>query len=367
MKGKTMKKTITRILTFMMAFAVFASLALTYVSADAAAPKTMLTLGDSITTGYGLDNYVGGGDPYLCNSYANLIAEALGLEGGKSYINKAVNGDTSSDLAALLPSLESEVKAAELIIITVGGNDLLQAIPVIASMIAGKSVTDLYDAAGILMNITPDQFTALSAKPEFQTKLSSVLMSYITNMNSIATYLKTNAPEARIIFLKQYNPMKNVLGLGNFGDFADSFITPINSTIDTICTSYGFESVDVPSVINVNAAGLTNILEYDIHPNAAGHIEIAKLLASHLGLTLNLPEETTVPETEPVTEPETEPETDPVTEPESDTGECGLDGTAAATDTEPQLEVEGCFSSVSSAVLVLASVCALVVLKKKNN
>ncbi|MBR2621138.1 MAG: hypothetical protein IKC97_02065 [Clostridia bacterium] len=101
-----------------------------------ASPKTLLALGDSLTTGYGLDNYVPGQSPYLCNSYVNIIAQALGLEGGSTYINRAVNGDRSADLARLIPSLEAEVGSSDLIIITIGGNDLLSIVPAIASQIA---------------------------------------------------------------------------------------------------------------------------------------------------------------------------------------------------------------------------------------
>ena len=90
-------------------------------------------------------------------------------------------------------------------------------------------------------------------------------------------------------------------------------------------------------------------------------------MASHLGISLD-PSENTTPETEPVTEPETEPVTDPVTEPvtdaEVDTGNCEGDGT---TEEEPQLEPAGCFSTISSTAIILASVCVLFVLKKKND
>lgn len=341
----------------------------------------MLTLGDSITTGYGLENYSGGDTPYLCDSYANLIADALGLKGGESYVNKAVNGATSSDLLNLLPDITNYLGYADLIVVTIGGNDLLQSIPLVATALAGKNITKLEDSIGVLTSVTSDQFASLATNTDFQAKMGAVLTNYATNLAGIADIIKKNAPDARVIFLKQYNPMKNVLGFGDFGNFADTLIGSINTSMETVCAASGFEVVDVPSVINVNAAGLTNMLNYDIHPNAKGHLEIAKLLASHLGITLELSSETTAtetePVTEPVTEPETEPETEPVTEPETtpetepatepvvDTGNC--EGDEPATETEPQLEVKGCSSYVGSAALILASVCALFVLKKKNN
>ena len=124
-----MRKSIKRVFAFILAMVLLAPLVLTCVYASLEKEPVMLVLGDSITTGYGLANYEPGGDPYLCESYANIIAASLGLKGGSTYINKAVNGDTTGDLAALLPTIKEEVGTAELIIISIGGNDLLSLAP----------------------------------------------------------------------------------------------------------------------------------------------------------------------------------------------------------------------------------------------
>ena len=84
-------KTIKRIITLITALAVMASMAVTAVQASPGNPEFMLAIGDSITTGYGLEDYMEGESPYLCSSYANMVANALGLKGGESYINKAVS------------------------------------------------------------------------------------------------------------------------------------------------------------------------------------------------------------------------------------------------------------------------------------
>lgn len=98
------------------------------LSVSASAEKkyeSMLVVGDSISTGYGLENYTPGGSPYECRSYCNILAESLELKGGESYINRAVNGYTSSDLLALIPSLKEQVAKSDLVVISIGGNDLL--------------------------------------------------------------------------------------------------------------------------------------------------------------------------------------------------------------------------------------------------
>lgn len=368
LKGKPMN-TIKRIITFIMALTVMASMAVTVSAASSDKPEFMLALGDSITTGYGLEDYVDGDTPYLCDSYANMIAKALGLKGGESYINKAVNGATSTDLLTLLPEIENYLGYADLIIVTIGGNDLLQAIPLVASAISGKNVTSLEGAINVLTSATPAQFAALSRNTDFQTKIGAVLAKYAANIASVGEIIKKNAPEARVLFLKQYNPMKNVLGFNDFGNFADTMIASINGSMEALSSAYGFEILDAPSVINVNAAGLTNMLNYDIHPNAAGHVELAKLVASHLGVSLDPSENTTDAITDPATEPETEPETEPATEPETEPE------TAPSTDvTEPDATAKGeeekksgCASVIGGGAVLLISACALVVLKKKND
>ncbi len=344
-----MKKITLRIASLL---AVLALLSVFAVPVAAAKPEFMLAFGDSITTGYGLDGY-GETDPYECASYANIVAEALGLDAKSSYVNKAVNGATSADLLKLLPEMENYLGYADLVVVTIGGNDLLGAVPLVATAIAGKSITSLEGSIEVLSAATPEQFAALSNNTGFQTKIGAVLTKYAANLASAAAIIKENAPTARVIFIKQYNPMKNVLGFGDFGNFADTLIASINASIDTVCAALGFEVLDAPSVINVNAAGLTNMLNYDIHPNADGHKAIAELLLTHLGT------EFTPPETEPLTEPETEPVTEPVTEAETTE--------APATETEGQLEAPGCMSSVSSATIVIASIAAFAVFKKKEN
>lgn len=355
MKGKPMK-TIKRIITLITALAVMASMAVTAVQASPGNPEFMLAIGDSITTGYGLEDYMEGESPYLCSSYANMVANALGLKGGESYINKAVNGATSTDLLKLLPDLEKFLGYSEFIVVTIGGNDLLGAVPLVASAISGKNITSLGSAIDILTAATPEDFAALANHAGFQRQISGVLTKYATNLAAIAEIIKKNAPDAHVLFLKQYNPMKNVLGFGDFGNFADTLIDNINATMQTVCTTYGFDIADAPSVINVNAVGLTNMLNYDIHPNAAGHVELAKLVASHLGISLD-PSENTFEEV--TTEaPETEPETEPATD--------TLPEQTEAEATEPAEDKKGCGSAISCASILLSAACAFVIVKKKT-
>ncbi len=245
-------------------------------------PQNLLALGDSITTGFGLENYTPGGTPYLCPSYINTVANAMGLECERSYVNRAVNGHTSADLAALLSTLTDEVKAADLIVISIGGNDLLRPIPATASVASGTAVTSFADAIGVLSQISAADFVQLQCNPAFQSIINTMLEGFTSHLNEIADLIKSNAPGAKVILLKQYNPMKHAPAFGGFGNFADNFTSSINQVIDSLCAKTGFSCLDVPAIIDRDTTGLTNIASGDIHPNAQGHARIAELLKKHL-------------------------------------------------------------------------------------
>ena len=389
-----MKISIQKCLVCTLAILVLMSVCVPSISASEAEstkPKTLLALGDSLTTGYGLDNYIPGGNPYLCKSYINMIAGALELVGGQTYINHAVNGDKTSDLAQLLPSLESQVKSAELIIITIGGNDLLSTVPLVASMISGKNVTDFAGAIEVFANTPPEAFDTLANDSGFQQQMAAILVNLAANLQTIAGFIQAKAPHARVIFLKQYNPLKNIPGFVTFGEFAGGLLDSINGMIEKNCQAFGFEVVDVPSVIDQNAMELTNILQYDIHPNEQGHTEIAKLLAKHLGLSLGLPgeeDETQAPElTTGITDEETNSPEETTSAPEPMT--TAPEETTAMPETEAPIETmeettsrpettvettavtepespKGCAASVTCLSLLVIAFGATLVSKKKN-
>ncbi|MBQ7909304.1 MAG: hypothetical protein IJ363_00740 [Clostridia bacterium] len=376
-----MKRSFLQALTLLVTLTLLATAAAFPAMAEetAPAPKTLLALGDSLTTGYGLKNYTYGGDPYLCDSYINRIAAAYGLEGGKTYINRAVNGDRTGDLARLLPSLENEVKNAEMIILTIGGNDLLGLLPEIAYMLSGQEVSDFTQAAAVFAAATAEQYDALKNDPAFVARMKTVLEDVGTNLQTIATFFKEKAPDARVIFLKQYNPMHNVQGFEAFGEFGGGFLTSINQAVEQVATAFGYETVDVPAVIDHRAEELTNIRLYDIHPNAEGHHEIAKAVAQHLGLSPEQSEDTeapTDPETEAPTDPETEAPTDPETEePTEAPTEAPTDPITEApteapadkpADTDAPADKKGCGASLGLLSVLMMSVCAAFVLKRSR-
>ena len=94
-----------------------------------AGPLVYLALGDSISTGYGLAEGEKG--------FADIVAEEMGY----TLINRAINGNTSVGILAQMkdPLVLADVKQADVITITCGGNDLMGML--------FQAIADAYNAA----------------------------------------------------------------------------------------------------------------------------------------------------------------------------------------------------------------------------
>ena len=90
-------------------------------STDRQAPRTILAFGDSLTAGYGLDAGLG---------FAPQLEDALRREGlGVTVIDGGVSGETSAaGLARVDWALQTLDTPPDLVILELGGNDMLRAL-----------------------------------------------------------------------------------------------------------------------------------------------------------------------------------------------------------------------------------------------
>lgn len=92
-------------------------------SAPTASAPVMLVLGDSISAGYGLDAGQG---------WVHLLEQKLKAQGSSwQVVNASVSGDTTSGGLARLPGLLQRHQP-KLVLVELGGNDGLRALPVTA-------------------------------------------------------------------------------------------------------------------------------------------------------------------------------------------------------------------------------------------
>lgn len=289
--------------------------------------NTYLALGDSISTGYGLlvpDT----------EGFVNLLAYKLGYN---QVQNAAINGNTAEGILEQLKSgeLDDAVKSADLITITVGGNDLMH--PLYEKIAAaynatyklstepaleGSQLTEFVKSAPSmvtilnLMNSTKfvlqgpeaDGFADLSAETvenvfgdDVHGYIDSAyfeehLKQFGENLNSVLKDLRKKNTKAVIVVSSQYNPYvffteenaapaDAVIMNQSIGEGALILNKTIKSVIREINSSKIYMAEEIHTAFDTSEINLCNAavagsrVELDFHPNAEGHAVIADIMA----------------------------------------------------------------------------------------
>ena len=279
-----------RILSTLLALCLALSLLPASALAAGGEQKSYVALGDSITTGYGLDE---------AQSFAEQIAE----QEGYTLTNLAKDGATSSMLLTSLSDSEvsSAIASADLITITIGGNDLMNALyAYLAEEYNNKQNSDTpitaadvkASLAGTLSEIPQVAMLSFAASkiPDFpdSTAANTALSTFATNFSSIISAIKGNNSSAEIIVVNQYNPYSR-LSTGNLLDLSalDSAVQALNTAISSGATA-GYTVADVYTAFEeatenpCNASVSLPSINLDFHPNAAGHSLIADTISALL-------------------------------------------------------------------------------------
>lgn len=252
-----------------------------------------VAFGDSIAAGFGLSS--------PSEAYPTILAETLGFK----LSNLAQNGQTSEELKARIAGLSKKekdmVSKAQLITISIGGNDLI-----------GEKNRKVVLSEALL--------SVLSGDYTMSDEMTEIYQTLKDNLVASVSMLRELNPDAVILLQTLYNPYLGgeytYLGY-NIGDRLDYYVQKINETYeDARQESDQFFIVDVAKQMN----GVPEYFytTFDFHPTAAGHEAIAKILAQAYQEILSngetQQEETTaaIPDsdTKPVGQPETESVTD---------------------------------------------------------
>ncbi|WP_434511367.1 SGNH/GDSL hydrolase family protein [Desulfitobacterium sp. AusDCA] len=198
-----------------------------------------LALGDSLTTGYGVEP----SQSFAFLFYRNLAVYDPGLK----YVNLGVNGLTSHELAALVSQERTFllIKQAKIISITIGSNDLLA---------VGKS---LITGAGANIDLT--------------------LGDLNHNLLVIGSFIRRANPSALVKIATIYNPLPPMNKQSTV--LAEGLVKTSNRSIRKMAREYRFIVVPVAKAVS----GQEQILlgPDHIHPNSLGHKLIADLLVKY--------------------------------------------------------------------------------------
>ena len=254
-------------------------------TAFAAGPTRILALGDSITTGYGLNNPEN-------ECFTALLGE------GYSINNKAVNGNTVTGIANQLKTgaiTQQEIAAADAITITIGGNDLLALLHAKAAAYntgnKNLELALLTSAPALLDKNSPDY---LINSPEFTAAVSL----YQQTLTGVTAALRQINPDVKIIVATQYNPYMECKGVTLQGVSLTPLYAGVEDGVNRLNTAIlagaetgGYRVADVKTAFDAaHSAGndLSNAnpdmaaLDLDFHPTAAGHAVLAQAFQTAL-------------------------------------------------------------------------------------
>ncbi len=256
-----------------------------------------VAFGDSIAAGFGLSS--------PSEAYPTILAETLGFK----LSNLAQNGQTSEELKARIAGLSKKekdmVSEAQLITISIGGNDLI-----------GEKNRKVVLSEALL--------SVLSGDYTMSDEMTEIYQTLKDNLVASISMLRELNPDAVILLQTLYNPYLGgeytYLGY-NIGDRLDYYVQKINETYeDARQESDQFFIVDVAK--QMNGVPEYFYITFDFHPTAAGHEAIAEILAQAYQEILSngetQQEETTAAIPDSDTKPAGQPETESVTDiPES--------------------------------------------------
>lgn len=279
------KRMISLIMAMVMCFSLLP------ITARAANP-VYLAIGDSITTGYKSDT------EKVSQPFANQLAQAEGYD----LTNLSADGETSLTLLGKLKNDGSEISQklpdADLITITIGGNDLMGALYSFllrsyheANPGATLTLQDLMDA---LKNPTGGNLLVLLGVkgyiPDFpgSAEETQALADFEKNLSQILSLIQSKNKDATVILTTQYNPYSHITddSAKFIVDAFEQSVTKLNQKI----TASGATVADVYTPFKEAAAAgqqLTNAAfdvsnlansTLDIHPNQEGHNKIAQII-----------------------------------------------------------------------------------------
>lgn len=287
-----------------------------------------VALGDSISSGYGLEEDT--------LSFAQRVAQDNGLE----LTNLAQDGETATSLLDKLQTdhVSAAVAQADIITITVGGNDLMNALYAYLTDAYNQrnpeTPTTQEDMKNAIMGGDMGVLTfALEVGPGFSNseRATQALADFHTHLTQMVLDIRAENPQVQLVVVEQYNPYSYLVKeLSKNPIFA--------SSAQSLCAAFGAGVADINNVIAAVAqqqecwvakvydafetaqenpcnasVSVTMKLNLDFHPNAYGHGLIAQQVTEFLAQQVIVsPEDVVVEEPDPTQTPEPPVQTEDV-------------------------------------------------------
>lgn len=257
----------------------------TAAAADTVDPYSVVVLGDSISTGYGLQD--------SSKSYVSILEQQM----NQKVTNLAKDGTTSSELLQSLQgdsAMQGAVAGADVIVVTIGANDILQ--PVLNNdVVKVDDYDDVYQLANAIKN------NQIAFQKYLRANMPTAVANANANIDSIILQLKSTNSHAKLVFQTVYDPLSVDQDDTGLSDNALSMLSTfsngqmyqylngsanggtyipvgLNQNLQTHAQNGEIYLADVYGTFLHHAWTNVNIENADVHPNADGHAAIANLL-----------------------------------------------------------------------------------------
>lgn len=230
-------------------------------------PSRLLIAGDSISHGYGLK-----GSEKTSKSYGNLLAKAFNLN-SSSYTNISVDGASSSNILTKVSESRNIISNSDTIILSIGGNDILELF-----------LSDIKNSLELPDNPTPEQVRETVRNPQVISAASmkfikgNGMQKYFTavskfeiNLKKVVGVIKAYNPSAKLYVQTIYNPFSGNSEMSKVSSIAEIAIGKMNNVIMSNSSSQNYKVINVYAAFSGKGDTLTNIKNFDVHPNEAGH------------------------------------------------------------------------------------------------
>jgi lysophospholipase L1-like esterase len=204
-----------------------------------------VAMGDSITAGWGSPAINGA----RLNGFAAQLHRQLLSRGPADLHNLGVPGLTSGQFLFLLdhwPEASDVIKHADLITLSLGGNDIIW--------------TDY-------------------KSPGDAAKMREAMSKYEANIEAILAKIRSQNPTARLFVLEVYNPFSPD---DSRHQALSEYIQWANESIAMAANTHEATVVPTASLFLDHEKEYVNLANNDIHPNVAGHTRIAEQISHAL-------------------------------------------------------------------------------------
>ena len=159
--------------------------------------------------------------------------------------------------------IDDELRESDAVIVSIGGNDLLHPI---YGILDGLKAEDA------------DLLSLAAAIPSLGDDIDAALVTFEENLQIIADKLNSKT-DGKLYIQNLYDPTEYI-NISIITDFTGKKMTAFNDIISANADNYTV--IDIYPYFKGKSGELTNMPEFDIHPNAEGHKLIADIVDTEL-------------------------------------------------------------------------------------